>query len=125
MNGNSLDFCSVEIRLDSRLGQEQTYKILFYFLFICKAGVESSPLLLLSLISLIFQPWAIDGDECGAINGINEWQGKPKYWEETRNSAALSNTDHTRFDPGSNQGQRGGKPVTNRLKSGAVGGKPN
>jgi hypothetical protein len=24
----------------------------------------------------------IDGDDCGAVGGMNEWQGKPKYWEE-------------------------------------------
>jgi hypothetical protein len=31
----------------------------------------------------------IDGDHCGAINGMNEWQGKPKYSEETCPSAKL------------------------------------
>jgi hypothetical protein len=25
----------------------------------------------------------IDGDDCGAISGKNEWQGKPKYSEKT------------------------------------------
>jgi hypothetical protein len=24
----------------------------------------------------------IDGDDCGAISGMNEWQGKPKYLED-------------------------------------------
>jgi hypothetical protein len=25
----------------------------------------------------------IDGDDCGAIGGMNEWQGKSKYSEKT------------------------------------------
>jgi hypothetical protein len=39
----------------------------------------------------------IDGDDngYGAISGMNEWQGKPKYWEEICPSAALSTTDIT------------------------------
>jgi hypothetical protein len=36
-----------------------------------------------------------DGDDCGAIGGMNEWQEKPKYSEETCHSAALSTTDPT------------------------------
>jgi hypothetical protein len=36
-----------------------------------------------SFIDLLFQPWMIDGDDSGAISGMNEWQGKPTYWEET------------------------------------------
>jgi hypothetical protein len=31
----------------------------------------------------------IDGDDCGAISGMNEWQGKQKYSEETCTGAAL------------------------------------
>jgi hypothetical protein len=37
----------------------------------------------------------IDGDDCGAVNGLNEWQGKPKYPEKTCLSAALPTTDPT------------------------------
>jgi hypothetical protein len=37
----------------------------------------------------------IDGDDCGAINGIIEWQGKPKYSEKTWASASLPNKDTT------------------------------
>jgi hypothetical protein len=37
----------------------------------------------------------IDGDDCGAVGGMDEWQGKPEYWEETCPSAALSTTDPT------------------------------
>jgi hypothetical protein len=36
-----------------------------------------------------------DNDDCGAISGMNEWQGKPKYSEETCPSAAMSTTDPT------------------------------
>jgi hypothetical protein len=43
----------------------------------------------------------VDGDDCGAISGMNEWQGKPKYSVETWSSAALSITDPTWLDPGS------------------------
>jgi hypothetical protein len=35
----------------------------------------------------------IDGDECGAISGINEWQGKPKFLEKTCPSAVLATKD--------------------------------
>jgi hypothetical protein len=35
----------------------------------------------------------IDGDDCGAISGMNEWQGKPKYSEITSFSVALSTID--------------------------------
>jgi hypothetical protein len=60
----------------------------------------------------------MDGDECGAISGTNEWQGQQEYWEETCSSIALSNTGPTWLGPGSNPGHRGGKPVTNRQSYG-------
>jgi hypothetical protein len=34
-----------------------------------------------------------DDDDCAEISGMNEWQGKRKYCEETCFSAALSTTD--------------------------------
>jgi hypothetical protein len=37
------------------------------------AGVEPSPLLLRPFIDLLYQPWMIDGDDCGEISGMNEW----------------------------------------------------
>jgi hypothetical protein len=46
-------------------------------------------------IDLLYQPWMINDDDCGAISGMNEWQGKPKYSEETCPSGALSITDPT------------------------------
>jgi hypothetical protein len=45
--------------------------------------VEQNPLLLRPLIHLLYQPWMINGDYCGAILRISDWQGKPKYSEET------------------------------------------
>jgi hypothetical protein len=46
----------------------------------------------------------IDGDDCGAVSGMSEWQVKLNYLEEAFTSAALSNTDPTLLDPGSNPG---------------------
>jgi hypothetical protein len=38
------------------------------------AGVERSPLLLEPFIGLLYQPWMIDDDDCGAIGGMNDWK---------------------------------------------------
>jgi hypothetical protein len=62
----------------------------------------------------------IDGDDCGAISGMYEWQGEPKFSEEAGSSAALSSIDSTWLDRGSNPCRRGGKPVTNRQSYGAT-----
>jgi hypothetical protein len=40
------------------------------YLFVYDAAVEPSPL---------YQSWMIDGDDCGAVGGMNECQGKLKY----------------------------------------------
>jgi hypothetical protein len=64
-------------------------------LFVYGAGTESSPLLLHPFISLLCQPLMIDGDDCGAVSGLNERQVKPKHWKKTCPSAALSITDST------------------------------
>jgi hypothetical protein len=53
------------------------------------AGVELSPLLLRPFIGLLYQPWMRDGDDCGAVSGMNEWQGKPKYSVKICPSAAM------------------------------------
>jgi hypothetical protein len=74
------------------------------------ARVEPSPLLLRPFIDLLYQPWMIDGDDCGTNSGIVEWQEKPEYSEKTFPSDALSTTDPGGLDPGSNPGRRGGKP---------------
>jgi hypothetical protein len=62
----------------------------------------------------------IDGDDCRAISGMNECQGKPKYSEKPCPSAALSTTDPTGLDPGSNPVHRRWKPAADRLSYGAA-----
>jgi hypothetical protein len=57
--------------------------------------VEPSPLLLRSSLGLLFQPCMTDGDDCGAVSVMHQWQGKPKYSEETCPSAAMSTVDPT------------------------------
>jgi hypothetical protein len=59
-------------------------------------------------------------DDCGAISGMNDWQGKLKYWEETCPSAAVSTTDPTRLSSGRNAGRYGVRPVTTRLSYGSA-----
>jgi hypothetical protein len=36
-------------------------------------------IILRPFIGLLYQHWMIDGDDCEAIGGMNEWQGKQKY----------------------------------------------
>jgi hypothetical protein len=43
-------------------------------LFTDGTGVELSPLLLRPFTGLLYRPWMIDGDDCGAISGLNEWR---------------------------------------------------
>jgi hypothetical protein len=50
--------------------------------------------------------------DCGAVGGMNEWQDKPKYWEETCPSAALSTAYPT--------GLYGDRPTANHLSYRAV-----
>jgi hypothetical protein len=46
---------------------------------------------------------------------MNEWHGKPKHSEETCFSAALSITDATWLQQGSNPGGCDGKPAADRV----------
>jgi hypothetical protein len=71
--------------------------------------------IILTYIGLLYQPWMIDGDDCRAVNGMNEWQGIPKYSEETRPSADLSSTVTLCLEPGSNSNRCYGKPTTYSL----------
>jgi hypothetical protein len=48
--------------------------------YIYWAGVKPSSLLPRLLIDQLYEPWMIDGVDCGAITGINEWQGKAKVF---------------------------------------------
>jgi hypothetical protein len=47
-----------------------------------------------SFIGLLYRPWMIDADNCGAICGMSEWQGKLKYSEETCPNAAVHHRFH-------------------------------
>jgi hypothetical protein len=49
-----------------------------------------------------------------------DWQGKPRYSEETCPRVTVSTTNPTWPYSGSNPGRRGGKPATNRLSYGAA-----
>jgi hypothetical protein len=49
---------------------------------------------------------------------MNNWWGRPKYWEKTCSSVGLSATNPTLSEPGSNPVCLGGKPVTNLLSYG-------
>jgi hypothetical protein len=55
----------------------------YIYIYIYIAGMEPNPLTLRPSVVLLYQPWMIYGDDFGAINGVNEWQDKPKYSEET------------------------------------------
>jgi hypothetical protein len=57
----------------------------------------------------------IDDNDCEAISGMNEWEGKLKYSVKTYAHASLSATDPTYLDLGSKAGQHGGKPASNPL----------
>jgi hypothetical protein len=43
--------------------------------------VEPIPLLERLFISLCYENWMIDCDDCGAIRGMNEWQKKQIHGE--------------------------------------------
>jgi hypothetical protein len=62
----------------------------------------------------------IDGDDCGAVGGINEWQGKQQYSEKTCPNAALFTADPTRLGRCLNRRRRGRKPATDSLSYGTI-----
>jgi hypothetical protein len=53
--------------------------IISILLFIYGAVVDHSSLLLRPFIGLLYQPWMLDCYDGGAISGVNEWYGNPKY----------------------------------------------
>jgi hypothetical protein len=65
------------------------------FLFMYAAEVEQSPLFPRPFIGLLYQPGMIYVDDCGAIGGMDDWQGKPKYSVKTCHNATLSTTNPT------------------------------
>jgi hypothetical protein len=68
----------------------------------------------------MYQPLMIDGNDCGADSGMNDWQEKLKCLEETCPSAALPTTDTTWIHPGLNPGHCDWKPVTKHLSYSTV-----
>jgi hypothetical protein len=59
--------------------------------------VEPSSLLLRLLTGLLYQPWIIGGGgggDCGAVNVMNDWQGKMKYLEKTYLNPAFPPQTH-------------------------------
>jgi hypothetical protein len=90
------------------------FEELLCFLFFYIVGVEPDPLLLQPFISLLYQPWMIDGDDCGAIGGMN---GK-RNWSTRRRHATMPlwpsqipyELTWVRTQP-----RHSGKPATNHL----------
>jgi hypothetical protein len=56
-----------------RLGFENELVDLFFY-----GWSGTSPPVLWPFIGVLYQPWMIDGDDCGAVSGMKEWQGKQK-----------------------------------------------
>jgi hypothetical protein len=83
-------------------------------------GVELSPLSLLPLNDLLFQPrMMMNDDECGAV-GVMLGKRNRSTRKGTFLSAVLSTSNPTWPDQGSNPGSRGGKPATNHLNYGTA-----
>jgi hypothetical protein len=64
-------------------------------LFMCMAEVEPSPMLLRSFIGLLYQPWTLDGDDCGAIGGMNECKRETEVLGGTCPTVTLCTTNPT------------------------------
>jgi hypothetical protein len=99
------------------LSSAQIFAIFYIFLFFNGPGLLPSPLLLASFIGLLYQPWMIDADDCGAISGVSEWQRKPKYSEKKTCPVPLCppQIPHD-LTPVSSSGRPGREPTNNRLR---------
>jgi hypothetical protein len=96
------------------------YLCIYLFIYLCGwNGTKSTTTA--AIYWPIYQLCMIDGDHCGAVSGMNEWQGKRKYSEETCPSAAMSTKYLTWLDPGSNPGRSNGKPATDCLNEISLG----
>jgi hypothetical protein len=84
-------------------------------IFSVGATVEPSPILLRPFIGLLYQPWVICDDDCGAVDGMNDWQGK---WNRRKPAPVPLCPPQTPHDltRGSNPDRRSGKPATNCLR---------
>jgi hypothetical protein len=60
-----------------------------------EARLEQTRLLLRPFIRLLYRRSMIDCDDCEAVSGMNDLQGKPKHSDETCPSAAPITTDFT------------------------------
>jgi hypothetical protein len=80
----------------TKKNKKQVQNVKLYTFF---PGVEPSLVVLRAFIFLLYQPWMIDYDDCGAVSGINDWPEKLKYSGTTCLSASLATTDSTRDFP--------------------------
>jgi hypothetical protein len=80
--------------IQSRCYHFRSYYFLITFNYLWGwSGTKSS--IKAAIYCLLYQLWMTYGDDCGAITGENEWQGKPNYSEETCPSAPMSTIDPT------------------------------
>jgi hypothetical protein len=79
-----------------------------------------SSLSLRPFIGLLYQPYMIDGDDCGATSGMNHWQGKLKYSEKPCPSATLYTRSLTWLHLVLNPDCHVGKPATKHLSHGTA-----
>jgi hypothetical protein len=86
--------CTTDIHSSHDLCCHLVHLLFIIFLFIYGTGVQQSPLLLRPFIGLLYRPWMIDCERCGAVSGMNEWLAKPKYSKRLP-SAAMSTTNPT------------------------------
>jgi hypothetical protein len=78
-------------------------------MFLYGAGVEPSPLLLWPFINLWYQSRMINGDDCGAISGMNEWHGDTEVLGANLPQCLSVHTYSTWRVLASNPGRRCGK----------------
>jgi hypothetical protein len=84
------------------------------------AGGKTSPLLLKPFVGLLYQHWMLDGDNCGAISGMNKLYEKPKYYEKTCLLLWPTQIQYSTLT-----GLEPGKPATNHLSFGTGKNEPN
>jgi hypothetical protein len=80
--------------------------------------LKPSPLILSSFIGQLYQPWMIDGNDCGVTGVIKDWDEN----RSTRRKLAPVSFWPPQIPrltcPGLEPGRRGGKPETNRQSYG-------
>jgi hypothetical protein len=84
------------------------------FFFILDVGWDLSPLGTSATTGLLYQPRMMDDDECGAVGGMSDREDRSTR-RKTCPSAALSTTNPTWPDTGSNPGRSPRKQSSNRL----------